>query len=180
LVKRIDDARKEAEAIEARNRQIQGLLTQAKLLEPQGALPLLEKAYALDRGRDDVLGELERVRKLAAPPPPPPPPPDLPSDEARVRQTMIEYVAAYNSMDAKRVQLLKRSFKGYPPHLKTARMAISNLVVKLSADRQTANVGFTVQYQYEWLKGAMPGAENPNPQRLDWQLVRTPTGWIID
>ncbi len=142
LKEKVDDARRLA-AIEARNLRIADLLERSKKAPNAEAVVLLSEALKLDPSRADVRSALD-ARKTS--PPPLPRPSAVELETAAVRKTITDYVAAYNSMDVKRVQRLKPSFKSYQPFLRSTVLTISILDTRLSRDLQTGSVRLTVQY----------------------------------
>ncbi len=177
LKEKVDDARRLA-AIEARNLRIADLLERSKKAPNAEAVVLLSEALKLDPSRADVRSALDG-RKTSPPPPPPPAPSAVELETAAVRKTITDYVVAYNSMDVKRVQRLKPSFKSYQPFLRSTVLTISILDTRLSRDLQTGTVRLTVQYRNTFQKGTAGETMNTEPRTLTWRLKKNATGWII-
>jgi hypothetical protein len=88
------------------------------------------------------------------------------------------FEAAYTAMDENRLRQLQPGFPGIPRKdlIKSVRLAISDVQIRLADDLTSANVVGTYNYQYDWRRSGFPPT---SPAPLNWTVVKTDRGWRV-
>ena len=81
-------------------------------------------------------------------------------------------------MDEGRLRELQPTFKEIPGKalLKSVRLTITDVQIRLADDLMSGTVTGTSNYQYDWRRAGFPAA---SPAPLSWTVARTERGWRV-
>ena len=98
--------------------------------------------------------------------------------KGEILQLVRAFEAAYSAMDENRLRQLQPAFTGIPRKdlIKSVRLTISDVQIRVNDDQTSANVIGTYNYQYDWRRSGFPPT---SPAPLNWTVVKTGSVWRV-
>jgi serine/threonine protein kinase len=110
--------------------------------------------------------------------PPPNTTPTIAQDRTAIEQLLGQYVDAYERMDQERIRAIDPAFPGIPsrPLLTSLDLALSEAVIDIAPDGQSATVRARQQFTYE---SNQPGVPRSSTSELYWKLRKEGSAWRV-
>jgi hypothetical protein len=102
------------------------------------------------------------------------------AERSAIRELVNRYVAAFESMDERRIRAIDPSYRGLDPRsrvlLRSRNLALSDESIEIADDGQSAR--FTAIQNVTNIWNRAEGI-NPPPSRLSWKLIKVDGVWRV-